>query len=461
MTSLFRRLAAPVAACALALSGIVAFAATPADAATPGFWGTDSPLGWNGTDYDDPPPGGTGTGAVFFSDAGDVTFVDTQPGQPLTGITGTSNFHVALATYNDGGGDQYVTVYISDQWLQDAPGGPFPATCAGANDAVFDGDPACEAFKADILTANGAAANFTYTGTSGFVDASNNPTGDAYVLDIDPTVVWPNYQGTASPFTYDGIDFDVDVLGGSGKGSGWLPAGSAPWFASDSPIALPVFPSVGPGGEIAPVHAVLLDGGGGSTTTLYMDGALLYLLDAMNPFPATCAGLEEFFTSVDAPPLKCVAFRADMWAPPATLGETYTCAADWETGWTDGNGDPIDPAGKPTLIDGFEPPRLTPIGTDAGPGVCAAAPPPAPSTPPGSDNPGTPTDPGGTGTGTTPAGTTGAVPTLPATGATTPALLLGALALLATGVGVTLTTRRRVRATVSPTSSGPTSSGPT
>ncbi|MCZ7530641.1 MAG: hypothetical protein M5U31_10035 [Acidimicrobiia bacterium] len=344
MTSLFRRLAAPAAACALALSGMVALAATPADAATPGFWGTNAPLEWSGTTYNGPPFTETGNGVTYIGDNGTDTWVDTEPGEALSGFTGTTNVHAALATYDFGSGAQNVTVFVSDQVLQDE--GPYAATCAGIDDALFGGSTACDAIVPDILTSNGPATDYQYNGTGGALDASGTPTTVNETGDISPQMVWPNYQGSASPLTYDGADYDADVTGGSGEGSGWLPAGSPPFFVSDAPSPLPIFPSVGSGGEIAPVHAVLLDGGGPGVT-LYMDGALLSAFDPMNPYPATCAGLEDFLTAVGQSGINCVAFRADMWAPPSTLGETYTCATDWYTGWTDENGDPIAAADSP------------------------------------------------------------------------------------------------------------------
>ncbi|MCZ7530642.1 MAG: hypothetical protein M5U31_10040 [Acidimicrobiia bacterium] len=365
-----------VLAVVLALGlGAVAFTASPADAATPGYLGSNAPLGWNGNTYDDPPPGETGTGAVYVSDSGDFSFVDEFPFGSITGVTGNSNLHVALAKYNDGAGDQYVTVYVSNQWLQDAPGNPHPATCEGVDDAVFGGDPACEAFKADILTANGPGNDFSYTGTSGFVDALNDPASDAYTLGEDPAVVWPDYQGTASPFAYDGADFSGDFWGGSAPGSMWLGVGGPPSSATSEPIALADFPGVGQGGEIFPAHLALLESGP-LRITMAIDGGLFSAFDPMNPFSADCAGLQDFLAMVGQSGIDCVAFRTNVWAPPASVGEQYTCAADWYTGWTDGNGDAIDPSSEPTIIDGFDLPALTPIGTDTGPGVCTAATPP-------------------------------------------------------------------------------------
>ena len=304
-----------------------------------------------------------------------------------------------------------------------------------------------------MLTSNGPATDFTYNGTGGAIDASDNPTTVNETGDITPNIVWPNYQGSASPFTYDGMDFDKNAFGGPGTGSAWLPANSSPHFATDEPIALPVFPSVGPGGEIAPTHIVLLDAMG-QKVTMAIDGGLFYAFDPMNPFPADCPGFEDFLTAVSAPGITCIAFRSDVWTPPDTLGETYTCVSDWQTGWTDDNGDPIAAADSPKVIDGFDIPALTPIGTDTGPGVCVAATPPEPpptppTTTPGGGGNGSGT--GGSGTGGTDstAGTSGA-PTLPATGAPTPALLLGALGLLAAGATVTLTTRRHSRPSTSP-----------
>jgi len=437
-----RSLAAPVAALALALTG-VALSASPAAAATPGYSGTNAPLEWNGTTFDDPPPGASGTGAVYLSGDDDRTWVDAPVYQSLVGIAGTSNLHAVLATYDFGSGPQDLTIYVSDLFLQNE--GPYPATCAGANDALFGGDPACQAFKADILTANGAGSDFTFTGLSGFVDSADNPTSDpSLAAAVPPDVVWADYQGTASPLSLDGTDYTASTDGTPGTGSTWAGGGSPGVFITGGDDRLPNFPRNG-GGTIYPAHSTLIEVNG-QPATGYFDGALLYLLDPMNPFPASCPGFEAFMAAVSQPGIECIAFRADTWAPPDTLGEQYTCATDWYDGWTDENGDPL--GAIPTVVDGFSPPALTPVGVDTGPGVCPAyvppepPTPPAPPAPPGPDGPDGPGTGAGTGTGT---GTgTGGVPTLPATGVGTSALALAALALLAAGAGFTLATRRRV-----------------
>ncbi|MCZ7530638.1 MAG: hypothetical protein M5U31_10020 [Acidimicrobiia bacterium] len=141
--------------------------------------------------------------------------------------------------------------------------------------------------------------------------------------------------------------------------------------------ALAFYPNAG-SGSIYPTHTLLVNQGGLSATA-YLDGALLALFDPMDPFPASCPGFDAFLAAAMQPGIDCVAFRADMWTPPAALGEQYTCATDWYTGWTDENGDPLDAI--PTVVDGFEPPALTPIGTDTGPGVCPAYVPPEPPRP--------------------------------------------------------------------------------
>lgn len=438
-----RRPVTLAAAVLLALTGLVVYSAPPADAATPAFYGTRAPLEWGGTTYDGPPFTETGTGVTYIGDDGSDTWVDTEPGEELSGLTGTTNIHAALATYDFGSGTRNVTIFVSDQVLQDASGGPYAATCAGIDAALFGGATACDAIVPNMLTSNGPGADFDDNGTGSAIDASDNPTSVSYTGDITPEIVWPNYQGSASPFTYNGADYDNDLFGGSGSGSGWLPAGSAPFFATDQPIALPVFPTQGPGDEIAPTHIALLDAMG-QKVTLAIDGALFLLIDPMNPFTTSCSGLEDFFAAVMVSGIDCIAFRADVWSPPDALGETYTCISDWQTGWTDENDAPIDPANSPTVIEGFDDPALTPIGQDTGPGVCVAATPPTPPDPPtpptpptpdGTDSPGGNT--GGTGTGT------GTAPTLPATGVGTPALAVAALALLGVGTAFTLTARRR------------------
>ena len=447
MTTALRRLAAPVAALALALTGVVGLTATPADAATPSFYGTNAPLEWNSTVYNGPSFSETGTGVTYIGDDGAHTWVDTEPGEPISGFTGTTNVHAALATYDFGSGTQNVTIFVSDQVLQD---GSYPATCAGIDAALFGGATVCDAIVPNMLTSNGAATDYSANGTGGAIDASDNPTTVYDTGDITPNIVWPNYQGSASPFTYNGTDFDGALLGGPGNGSGWLPAGTEPFFVTGQPIALPIFPypDADPNGPYEPVHLALVNNNG-LPATVAVAGEFFYQLDPMNPFPANCTGMNDFFTAVSFTGVECIAFRADVWSPPDTLGETYTCAANWYKGWTDGNDAPIDPANSPTVIDGYDLPALTPIGTDAGPGVCVAATPPEPpptppTTTPGSAGNGSGT--GGSGTGGTDstAGTSGA-PTLPATGATTPALLLGALALMTAGAGVTLMARRRTR----------------
>ncbi|MCZ7530639.1 MAG: hypothetical protein M5U31_10025 [Acidimicrobiia bacterium] len=198
MPSSLKQFAAPFAALLLAVTGVVALAATPADAATPGYVGSNAPLEWSGTTFYNPPPGESGSGVVYLSGTDDMTWVDAPSYESLVGIAGTANLHVVLASYDFGSGLQNITIYVSDLFFQNE--GPYPATCAGANNALFDGDPACQAFKADILTANGAGNDFSFTGTSGFVDSSDNPTTDASVPgQYQPSVVWPLYQGTASP----------------------------------------------------------------------------------------------------------------------------------------------------------------------------------------------------------------------------------------------------------------------
>ncbi len=324
---------------------------------------------------------------------------------------------------------------------------PYAATCAGADDALFDGDPACQAFKADILTANGAGNDFTFTGLGGFVDSTDNPTTDPSIPGaFPPDVAWPLYQGTASPLSLDGTDYTASTDGTPGTGSTWAGGGSPGLFVTSGDDRLPRFPNDG-GGTIYPTHAVLANRGG-QLATAYLDGALLALLDPMNPFPATCPGLDAFLAAVNQPSSGCVAFRADMWAPPDTLGEQFTCATNWFDDWTDENGDPL--GASPIVVDGFLTPALTPVGVDTGPGVCPAYVPPDPPVPP---TPPTTTPGGGGGGGGSGGGTgsdagtnpSGSVPTLPATGAGTPALALTALALLGAGTAFTLTTRRRTQ----------------
>ncbi|MCZ7530636.1 MAG: hypothetical protein M5U31_10010 [Acidimicrobiia bacterium] len=131
------------------------------------------------------------------------------------------------------------------------------------------------------------------------------------------------------------------------------------------------------------MHAVLVDVYN-EKATLYIEDTFLGILDPMNPFSADCPGFDALYATMTAPdpsPITCDAFRADMWGPPGTLGETYTCAADWYVGWTDDNGDALDRAVSPTIIEGYELPALTLTGETTGPGACQAAPPPDPPTP--------------------------------------------------------------------------------
>lgn len=447
MTCGLRRLAAPAAALALALTGLGALSVSPAGAAAPAYLGANSPVQWNGTDYDDPGPGDTASGVGFINNAdeNDDAFVTTFPFGTVSAATGTSNYNLALVTADFGDGPQNITIYISDDWFQDAPGGPYTEACAGVDAGLLGGGPGCDAFKDDILTANGLGSDYTFAGYSGFVDASGNPTSDGNTVNGHaPALVWPLYEGSASPVTLDGVVYESDVPGGPGGsgGSVWLPAGDNPTFVDTDGTAIGAFPNAG-FGSVFPVHALVADDGSGGNT-LYFDGALLSLLDPMNPFPATCQGFNDFLAAASQPTVDCIAFRAAMWAPPSTLGEQYTCASDWFEGWRDANDNPISQV--ITTADGFSPPSLTPVGVTDGPGVCASYLPPEPPTPPGPPTPPPPDGPDGPGTGGGGSGT-GAVPTLPATGVGTPALALAALALLAAGTAFTITTRRRTHRT--------------
>lgn len=443
-----RRVGAGVVAVAVVLAGAIVLEASPA-AAAGAYEGSRSPLSYGGTDYVDT---GAGNGVLYYDGTNDATVVVDNDFEELDIVDGTDDVHVALVS----SGGLNMTMYLTAAAFDDAPGGPVTPNCANVDALYFGGGPACVAFKTSIQRANGNGYDYQFDGFYGFVDASDNPLfGEPTVTPgyVDPPeiryAVSTLYDGSASPFALNGADYNTSP-DASGTGAHWwaMDSNDGPAWIQSGHAPIPGLPSMDTGG-IPPVHAVLVDVYN-EKATLYIEDTFLGILDPMNPFSADCPGFDALYATMTAPdpsPITCDAFRADMWGPPGTLGETYTCAADWYVGWTDDNGDALDRAVSPTIIEGYELPALTLTGETTGPGACQAAPPPDPPTPPDPDNPGTPTRPGDSGAGTrdgttpagtTPTGTTGTVPTLPATGATTPVLLLAAALLL---VGGTVTTR--------------------
>ncbi|MEZ5170192.1 MAG: LPXTG cell wall anchor domain-containing protein [Acidimicrobiia bacterium] len=451
LVSPVRRLGAAVTAVLVAAVGAVVVSASPAGAAG-AYEGSRSPLAYGGTDYVDT---GSGDGALYYDGTNDAIAMVGDDYAELDIVDGTENVHVALVS--SGGMNQ--TIYLTAAAFDDAPGGPFTPNCANLDTLYFGGGPACVAFKPDVFYSNGDNRDYNFTGLGGFVDASDNPLGG------DPTVAAGNvdppeirytlatyYDGSASPFVFDGADYDTSP-DFSGSGAHWwaIDGDDAPAWIQTGHAPVPGLPSTGPAG-IPSVHGVLVDVFG-EKATLFVEDTFLGMLDPMNPFSADCPGFDALYETVtapDPPPITCDAFVADMWAPPNTLGETYTCAAGWYDAWTDENGDPIARADAPTVIDGYEIPALTLTGETTGPGVCAAAPPPGPPPDPPDPpfGPPLPPPPGGGDTGAGGTGTgagTGSVPTLPATGVGTPALLAVALGVLVVGTGLSFTARLSTR----------------
>lgn len=439
---------------AVVLVGTVVFTAWPAAAAGV-YEGSRSPFSYGGTDYVDT---GAGDGVLYYDGNNDATVVVDNDFEELDIVDGTENVHVALVS----SGGANMTIYLTAAAFDDPPGGPFTPNCANFDALYAGGGAACVAFAPSIQQATGPGDDYWFQGFSGFVDASDNPLGGVSVTSgyVEPEiryVVSTYYDGSASPFAFNGVDYDTNPdATPSETGAVWLPIDNndGPAWIQSGHAPIPGLPSMNSGG-VTPVHAVLVDVYG-KKATLYIEDVFLGILDPTSPFSADCPGFDALYETITGPdpsPITCDAFRADMWAPPDTLGETYTCAADWYLGWTDENGEALDRAGSPTIVEGYELPALTLTGETTGPGVCQAAPPPTPPTPPEPPTPNGPDGPhaGNAGAGTTPGGSAGAgagtAPTLPATGVGTPALLMAASGVLAVGTGLSLSARRlrRVR----------------
>lgn len=461
---------AALLAAVLFAAGLTVAGARPAAAEYDEYVGSRSPMTLLGTDYADPEPGHTNPGSWYWGfDEGNLesVFVDSNT-QDIHGFSGDSDIDVALATLDFGAqGTRMMTVYVDSEAFSNAGGGPYARDCTGFDSLASDVTAAwvqastCVAFRSSVLQAHGHGNDFTFTPNpasfDGFTDASGAPLADGSVWVtngyVDPTEVVYDappivYQGTASPFEYDGTTFDADIPPetGSGGAAWWAPHDGPPFYINGAPTGIPLWPNP-PDAPYRPVHAIL-GSAGGADLTIYVDSVVFGMLDPQNPFPADCPGFEALMDNVTGPGfVTCTAFRADMWAPPDVLGEQYTCASDWQTGWTGSDGSPI--AGdQPKLVDGAPNPALTPVGVNDGPGVCLspAPPPPDPPTPPGPDPTGPGGGSGGSGTGGSGTGSGapgGSVPTLPATGIDLSAVLALAVLVAGTGLGLTALSRRR------------------
>ncbi len=196
MTSTFQRLAIAAGALLLAGAGIVTLDTSPADAATPSFYGTNAPLEWNSTVYNGP--------AVLrdrHRRARTSEITAPTPGSTRSPVSASSGFtghhqrprstrHLRLRKRHT----ERCTIFVSDQVLQD---GSYPATCAGIDAALFGGATACDAIVPNMLTSNGAADRLQRqrhrrrSSTPPTTPRPSTTTGD-----ITPNIVWPNYQGS-------------------------------------------------------------------------------------------------------------------------------------------------------------------------------------------------------------------------------------------------------------------------
>ncbi len=318
-----RRIGAVVIALAVALAGAIVLSTSPAAAAGV-YEGSRSPLSYGGTDYVDT---GAGDGVLYYDGTNDATVVVDNDFEELDIVDGTEDVHVALVST----GGMNMTLYLTAATFDDAPGGPFTPNCANVDALYFSGGPACVAFKTSVQQESGTGDDYWFQGLSGFVDASDNPLGgDPTVTSgfVDPPeiryAVSTLYDGSASPFVFKGADYNTNpdappsetgavwLATDSNDGPAWILSGHAP---------IPGLPSMDTGG-ITPVHTVLVDIYG-QKATLYIEDSFLGILDPMNPFSADCPGFDalyETLTGPDPSPLTCDAFRADMWAPPDTLG---------------------------------------------------------------------------------------------------------------------------------------------
>ncbi len=440
------RLARVLGTFTLIATVLVVVGAGPAQAApSSSYYGTRSPMDFSGTDYTQPDPASTNDGVWFFAADGTSTFVEEELGQ-VAGIDGSKDVHAGLTTFDFGaGGKRNMTVYVDQGLFDSAGGGPYAPSCSGF-DALFEAikpggliDSTCVAFKKTFFAGKGSGADYEFQGYGGFRDATDNPVGSdpdrASGGDYpDPGLTVARYQGSASPFTYGGTDFTGSVTGESGAGASWLPMQSGPLFVSGPPKPLPSFPAVGPAGQIASVHAVLLDAGA-ARATLFVDGALFSALNPSGPFDESCPGFEDFLTAVGAGGITCVAFGANVFSAPTKVGEDFTCEGV-QGNWTDSKGDPVGE--DPTITEGFEPPALTPIGVTTGPGVCVLAetaePEPTTTVPP-TPVP-TPTTVAPTPAPPPPSNLSSGTPsTLPATGSSSWALVLAGALAIGLGIG--------------------------
>ncbi len=481
-TSRVQRFAAVLLA-AFVVAGLTVAGARPAAAEPEEYIGSRSPMTFQGADYADPEPNHADPGSWYWGfDVGHLedVFISSGSGGDIHGFSGNSDIDVALATLDFGvDGTRMMTVYVDSLAFATAGGGPHDRDCSGFDDLAIDitagrvQASTCVAFRASVLQAHGHGNDFTFApnpaGFDGFADASGAPLadGDVWVTDgyVDPTAVIFDaspviYQGTPSPFEYGGTTFDANIPPepGSGGAAWWSPHEGPPQFIEGSAAGIAWWPNPDQA-PFEPVHAALVTMGDRDITA-YIYGSALGFVDPQNPVSADCPGFEGLMDLMLGPGfVTCHAFRTDMWMPPAVLGEQFTCVADWQTGWTDGDGNPIS-GDQPQVVDGAPNPALTPVGVDEGPGVCTAAAPPPPPGPPGPDPtpPGpdpTPSGPstGGNGSGNglpgSGAGATGPVPTLPATGIDLAAVLGLAAAFAVTGAGLTLLSRRARRAEAS------------
>lgn len=460
-----RRLAAALVAALLLAAGLTVAGAGPAAADHGVYLGSRSPMTFGGADYTDSDPDHGFPGAWYwgFADGGfDEKYVDEGTAEEIRGIDGDSDIDVALATLDFGaGGTRMMTVYVDSDAFSAAVGGPYARDCTGFNSLAVDvaggwvQSATCVAFRASVLQANGHGNDFTFTPNpgnfDGFTDSTGAPLSSGSVTVttgfVDPSAVsffdpTPVYQGTPSPFRYGGTTFDANIppLPGDGGAAWWSPHDGPPEYITGASAGIPWWPNpTEPPFESVHVALATFED---RDLTLYVYGSALGFVDPTSPFPANCTGIEDLLNLVAEPTsLTCHAFRADLWTPPDVLGEQFACAADWEGGWTDGNGDPIVNA-APSLVDGAPTPALTPVGVNDGPGVCEASSPPAPpgATPTG---PVGGSDPGDGGTGAGPGATGGAVPTLPATGIDLAAVLTFAALIAGTGFGLTVLGRRQ------------------
>ncbi len=130
---------------------------------------------------------------------------------------------------------------------------------------------------------------------AGFVDASDNPDHRRrHRRASTRPCLARTTRAAASPFDLSTVRTTTRTSSG-GAGAGirrGSPSGARRTAnATDEPIALPVFPGVGPGGEIAPAHIALLDARRSANHHGHRRRPVRTPSTPMNPFSADCRGL--------------------------------------------------------------------------------------------------------------------------------------------------------------------------